>query len=199
MLGAERPEATRRAGRGRHGRLGAGRVYLRDPGGDQILADRLAVDLAEQLLDVAVIGGGETLEHRIGVVVTSLDTLEVEDREATEASQRAGHPGVDHRVHRGGQDRDRQVDAAQGLGEIDVRRLDGVGARSERHVLETVGRADRIHLRMEDAALRRTRRLGWGGDPGSIDHVLLLCRQTLDSARPRAPRVYQRVSFGCPR
>ena len=126
------------------------------PGGDQVLADRLLVDLAEQVLDVAVGGGGDSLEDRVGVVVAGLDALEVEDREAAEAGQRAGHPGVDDGVHRGGEDRDRQVDAAEGLGEIDVGRLDGVGAGGERDVLEAVGRADRVDLRMEDAALRRT-------------------------------------------
>ena len=164
--------------------------------GDQLLADRLLVDLAEQLLDVAVGGGRQPLEDRVGVVVAGLDALEIEDREATEAGQRTGQPGVDDRIHRGSQDRDRQVDAAEDLGEVDVGRLDGVGAGGERDVLEAVGRADRVDLRMEDAPLRGTRRLGGGGDPGSLDHVLLLCRLAPDL---HAPRVYQRVSFGCPR
>ena len=80
-----------------------------EPGCDQVLADRLQVDLGEELLDVAVGRGGDPLQDGVGVVVAGLDAFEVEDRETAETGELAGHPDIDDGVHRGGQDRDRRA------------------------------------------------------------------------------------------
>ena len=171
MLGAERPEPTRRPGcRGDRG-LRARGMDLVEPPRDEVLADRLLVGLGEERLDVAVGGRRDPLEDRVRIVVARLDTLEVEDRQAAEPRQRAGHPRVDDGVHRRGEDRDRQVDAAERLGQVDVGRLDRVGAGRERHVLEAVGRPDRVHLRVEDAPLRGARSGSLAdGAPVRVDH-----------------------------
>ena len=155
VLGTERAEAAGGAGRGGHGGLAPGGVDGRQPGGDEVLADRLLVDLGEEPLDLVVRRGGDPLEQRVRIVVASLDAFEVEDGQAAEAGEFAGHPRVHDRIHRGGQDRDREVDAAEGLGEVDVRRFDGVRARGERDVLEPVGRSDGVDLGVEDASRRR--------------------------------------------
>ena len=56
MLCAKRAEATGRARRGRNRGLGPRCVDRLDLGSDQLLADRLLVDLAEEVLDVAIGG-----------------------------------------------------------------------------------------------------------------------------------------------
>ena len=144
----------------------------------------LLVDLGQEVVDLGI-GEPRRSGARIvvGIVVARLDALKVEDGEPTEPGQFAGHPCVDDRVHRGGEDRDGEVDAAEGLGQIDVGRLDRVGAGGERDILEAVGRPDGVDLGMEDAARRR------GGCLGSLDHVALLCP-------PR--RVEVRLTVGCP-
>ena len=116
MLGAERPEPAGGAGRRGDGGLRAGGVDLVEPAGDEVLADRLLVGLGEERLDVAVGGRRDPLEDRVRVVVARLDALEVEDRQPAEPRQRAGHPRVDHGVHRRREDRDRQVDAGRTSG-----------------------------------------------------------------------------------
>ena len=196
VFSAERPEPPGRPRRRSDRRLRPGRVDLVETPNDQLLADRFTVGLGEQALDLVIGRRGDAIEDRGRFVVAGLDALEVQDREATEAGQRPGHPRIDDRVHRRGQDRDRKVDAAEGLAEIDVGRLDGVGTGCERDVLEPVGRADRVNLGMEDTALRGTGQLGRGGHPGSLDHVALLSNLTVALS---LSRVYQRVSFGCPR
>ena len=131
-----------------------------EPGRDQVLADRLQVDLGEELLDVAVGCGGDPLQDGVGVVVAGLDALEVEDRETAETRELAGHPHVDDGVHRGGQDRDLERDAAERLREVDVRRLDRVRSGRQRDVLEAIGGPDRVDLGMEDAPAGRGGGLG---------------------------------------
>ena len=176
MLGTERAEAAGGARRGGDGGPRPGGVDGLDAGGDQVLADRLLIRLGEQVVDLGVGGGGDAPQDLGRVVVACLDALEVEDREATQAGQLAGHPHVDDGVHGRSQDRDGEVDATERLAEVDVGRLDRVRARRQRDVLEAVGRPDGIDLRMEDTARGRggrRRRLG------SLDHVALLCRLTV--------------------
>ena len=93
-----------------------------------------------------------------GVVVAELHALEVEEREPAEAGELGGQPDVGDRVHRRGDDRELEADAAEVLREDDVGRVDRVRAGGERDVLEAVGRADRVHLRAEDPPVRQ--RLG---------------------------------------
>ena len=92
MLGAERPEPAGGARRGRDGGLRAGGVDRLEPRGDQLLADRLRVDLGEEVLDLTVGRRGDALEDRVGVVVAGLDALEVEDGESAEPGELAGEP-----------------------------------------------------------------------------------------------------------
>ena len=179
VLRAERPEPAGGARRGGDRGAGPGGVDLVEPARDELLADRLQVGLGEQVLDLVVGRRGDAGEDLVRLVVARLDALEVEDREATEPRQRPGHPRIHDGVHGGREDRDREVDAAEDLGEIDVGRLDRVGARRERDVLEAVGRADRVHLGPEHASRRGTRGRGRGGGLGTLDHVALLCRLTV--------------------
>ena len=198
MLGAERPEPAGRAGRRGDGRLRAGGVDLLEPARDEVLADRLAGRPRRGARWTSSSGAvGDPLEDRVGIVVAGLDALEVQDREPAEAGQLAGQPGIDDRVHRRGEDRDREVDAAERLGEVDVGRLDGVGAGRERDVLEAVGRADRVDLRVEDAPLGRVagsgmcvvavRSITWPSCAAS--RWAACCRESTSDARPPDGRV----------
>ena len=149
---------------------------LVEPAGDEVLADRLLVGLGEERLDVAVGGRRDPGEDRVRIVVAGLDALEVEDRPA-----RRDAPA--HRPIRGSTTAsiaDARIGIARSMpqnvwAEVDVGRLDRVGARGERHVLEAVGRPDRVHLRVEDAPLRGARRLGSRGRAGSFDHGAAVC------------------------
>jgi hypothetical protein len=143
-------------------------VDLVDPTGDQVLADRRLVGGGEVVLDLVVGRGGDPAQDRVGVLVAGLHALEVEDRQPSELGQRAGKPRIDHRVHRRGEDRDAQLDAAEGLREIDVGRLDRFGTGSQGDVLEAVGRPDRVDLRAEDAPAGGRR---WLVDPGGFGTV----------------------------
>jgi hypothetical protein len=124
---------------------------LLDPAGDEILPDGLCVRGREEVLHFAVGRGGDLREHCIGIVVPSLNTLEVQDRQPTETSERPGEARIDDRVHRGREDGDRERNAAEIKGEVDVGGLDRVGAGRKRDVLEAVRRPDRVDLRAEDA------------------------------------------------
>ena len=177
VLGAERPEAARGGGRRGDRGLRTRGMDLIEPPRDELLADRLLVGLGEERPEVGVVGRRDPLEDRVGVVVARLDALEVQDGEPAEPGERAGHPRVHDRVHRRGEDRDREVDAAEGLGQIDIGRLDGVGAGSERDVLEAVGRADRVHLGVEDPSTRRLTRVADLECLGSVDHLTLRSRR----------------------
>jgi hypothetical protein len=106
-------------------------VDLRDPAGDQLLADRRCVHLGEKVLDRVVRCGRDLLENRVGIVVSSLDALEVQHREAAESGELAGEPGIDDRVHRGGDDRNREREPGQRTGQVDVGRFDRLRAGCE--------------------------------------------------------------------
>ena len=138
-----------------------------ESGRDEVLADRLLIDLREERLDVRVRGRGDALEDAVRIVVAGLHALEVQDRQAAEPGQLPRQPRVDHGVHRGREDGDPELDAAEHLREVDVGRFDRAGAGRERHVLEAVGRSDRVHLAVEDAARSRLGR----GRLGSVDHA----------------------------
>ena len=90
VLGAERPEPTRRAGRRRDRRLRPRGMDLVEPAGDEVLADRLLVGLGEERREIAVGGRRDPLEDGVRIVVARLDALEVEDRQPAETRQRAG-------------------------------------------------------------------------------------------------------------
>ena len=136
---------------------------LGDPPRDQLLADRRGVGRGKRVVDLVVGSGGDRGEDLAGLVVAGLDALEVEDRQAAEPGQPAGERGVDDRVHRRREDRDRELDAAEDLAQLDVGRLDRVGAGRERDVLEAVGRAEVVDLRAEDAPVGR-------GAGGLVEH-----------------------------
>ncbi len=184
VLGAERPErASRARGRGDR-RLRARGVDLVESPGDEVLAHRLQVGLGEEGLDVGIRRRGDLAEQLVRVVVAGLDALEIEDRETAESPELPGEPGIDDGVHGGREDRDGEIDAGERLGQVDIGRFDRVRAGGERDVLEAVRRADRVHLRMEDAALGRRAEIRLR----SVDHVALLCRLTVGCCCPESTR-----------
>ena len=63
MLGAERPEPAGGARRRRDRGLRARGVDRLEAGGDEVLADRLLVDLGEQVLDL-VVGAPSAIRSR---------------------------------------------------------------------------------------------------------------------------------------
>ena len=73
--------------------------------------DRLAVDPLDDLGRLVQAGGGDAVEHLVGILVAGKDPLEVQDREAAEAAHLDGEPGADHTVHGGGDHRDLRSDA----------------------------------------------------------------------------------------
>ena len=113
VLGAERAEPPGDARRGRDRGLRARRVDRLDAVGDEVLADRLLIRLRQDVVDLGVRCRRDPLQDRVGIVVAGLDALEVEDREPAEPCQLPGHPGIHDRVHRRGEDRDLELDAAE--------------------------------------------------------------------------------------
>ena len=94
-----------------------GGVQLLDPAGDQVLADRGAVGLGEDVLHLAVRRRDDPVDDLGRVVVPELDALEVEDRQAAQPRQLAGQAHVRDGVHGRGEDRDPELDAAERLAE----------------------------------------------------------------------------------
>ena len=111
----------------------------------------------QDVVDLVVRRRRDLREDRRRVVVARLDALEVQDREPTELRECPGEGRIDDRVHRRGEDRDRELEPAERLRKVDVGRLDRLGAGSQRDVLEAVGRTDGIELRAERRQLRRRR------------------------------------------
>src|SRR5581483_1063471 len=121
----------------------------------------------------------DTPEDVIRLVVAGLDSLEIEDRETAEPGERGGEADVDDRVHRRGEDRDRERQSAEDLIERDVGRLDRVRAGRERDVLEAVRRPDRVDLRAEGTT-------SGGGDwARALDHGSSSLDRSPDSTVPR--------------
>ena len=190
VLRAEWSEAAR-DGRGRRDRrFRARRMDRLDPRRDQVLADGLSVGLGKDVVDIGIGCRGDPLEHLVGIVEPSLDPLEIEDGQAAEPCQLPGHPRIDDRVHRRGEDGDRQVDAAERLGEVDVGRLDRIGARRERDILEAVRRTDGVDLGPEGAACGR--RSACFGYVGPVDHVALPAASRWAASTPSLPRTVGR-------
>ena len=194
VLGAERPEPARGAGRRGHRGLRAGGVDLVDPARDRGPRGS-AAGRPRRGRPGPRRRARSAIRARIScrVVVARLDALEVEDRQAAEPGQRAGERRVDDRVHRRGEDRDRELDAAEGLGELDVGRLDRVRARARARRPRSRRSGGSVDLRAEDAALGRGRDLRVRRRCASLDHVALLCRLTVGLLLSRSlPRQHGR-------
>ena len=86
-------------------------------------------------------------QQRVGLVVACLDTLQVQDRDATQASQLAREPDVHHGVHGGGEHRDAQAQTREVDGGIDLGRLDRLHAGRQRDIVKAIGPPDAIEPR----------------------------------------------------
>jgi hypothetical protein len=104
-------------------------VDLLDPAGDQLLPDRLGVGRGQEVVDGVVRRGGEPLEDCVGVVVTGLNALEIQDRQPAEPAELRREPDVDDRVHRRREDWDCEREPGERAADVDVGRLDRLGAR----------------------------------------------------------------------
>jgi hypothetical protein len=133
---------------------------------DELFPDGSGVHLGQEVLDRIVGRGRDPFEDRVGIVVAGLDALEVQHREATQPGQLAREARIDHRVHRRGDDRDRERDPGQRTGDVDVGRLDRLGAGSQRDVLEAERGAEVVDLRAKRAARRERGRRGAGRGRG---------------------------------
>ena len=113
-------DALRRQGGGADHAL---RLDLADPLGDQLLLDRLAVDLLHLAGRLFLAERGDPLELLLSVLITREDALEVEHGEPPEAADRAGGGGRDDPVHRAGQQRQLEAVVAELPADVDVVRI----------------------------------------------------------------------------
>ena len=86
--------------RERRARSDAGVADLRDAAADQLVLDRLGVDLLHAARRLLGLERGDLLEVRLRVLVARPETFEVETREAAEPADLDRGAGRDHAVHR---------------------------------------------------------------------------------------------------
>ena len=117
-----------------------------DPLRDQRLFNWLRVKFCEQLLDVTLRCGADGRKVREWIVVSEPETLKVDAGQTAEFVQQAGSCWRDHRIHRGGDDWHGEGDAAEVLGEINIRWICGVRPWGERDVIEPESGSEVVDL-----------------------------------------------------
>ena len=182
----------------RRGGDDAVRLDLLDALRDQLLLDRLLVDLLH-------LPGGLVARRRpamrssidVRVLVAGPDALEVQDGEAAEAADDARGLRRDDAVHRGGEQRELEAVRAERPGDVDVVGVARPARRDDRYVIESIGAA-RL-LASADLDLHGGI-LGVGADGvGRHNHVTPLLPELWPGALPeRTSTALGREGEGCP-
>ena len=125
----------------RRGGDDAVRLDLLDALRDQLLLDRLLVDLLHLPGGLVARQARDALEHRVGVLVAGPDPLEVQHGEPAEAADDARGLRRDDPVHRGGEQRELEAVRAERPGDVDVVGIARPARRDDRYVIESIGAA----------------------------------------------------------
>ena len=125
----------------RRGGDDAVRLDLLDALRDQLLLDRLLVDLLHLARGLVAVQPRDALELRVGVLVAGPDALEVQDRETAEAADHAGGLGRHDAVHGRGEQRQLEAIGPERPRDVDVVGIPRAPRRDDRDVVESVGAA----------------------------------------------------------
>ncbi len=110
-----------------------------DEGGDQLVSHRLLVRLGEDVCGcLPGLGGRDSLDDRRGVLVASVEALQVDEGDPAVAADAHREVAVGDRVHGRCEERDLEAEAAELRGKVDLGRVGGHGTGDERNLLEAV-------------------------------------------------------------
>src|SRR6185436_1421613 len=117
----------------------AGVADLGDAAADELVLQRLRVDLLHAARRLLGLERRDLLEVRLRVLVARPEAFEVETREAAEPPDLDRGARRDHAVHRRRDERQREVVRVDLPGDVDVLGVPGPAARDDRDVVEPVG------------------------------------------------------------
>ena len=132
----------RHRGAARH----AGVRDLADPLADQVLLDRLLVELLHAPRRLVVGERGDLLVHRLGVLVARPQALEVQAGQAAEPPDLDRRGGRDGRVHGARHHRDREGVRVDLPGDVHVVGVPGAPRGHDRDLVEPVGTPSHLPL-----------------------------------------------------
>src|SRR5438270_5656582 len=112
---------------------------LADALGDQLGLDRLAIDLLHLTRRLLLRQRGDPFELLLGVLVAREDPLQVEHRQASEATDDGGGLRRYDAVHRRGQHRELELVGTELPRDVDVVRVPRAPRGNDRNVVEAVG------------------------------------------------------------
>ena len=149
---------------------------------DQLFLDRLAVDALDDLGRFFQAGGGDAVEHLVGILVSGEDALEVEHREARRAApSRWRTRGSTTPSMAAAMIGMLESTAAELPGDVHLVGVDGDGARNQRDIVEPV-RARAFRPRPTHMPMRSPTLLG----PAPLAAADPVCREP--PARPTVVR-----------
>src|SRR6185436_1266739 len=119
----------------------AGVADLGDAAADELVLQRLRVDLLHAARRLLGLERRDLLEVRLRVLVARPEAFEVETREPAEPTDLDRRAGRHHAVHRRRDERQREVVRVDLPGDVDVFGVPGPPARDDRDVVEPVGPA----------------------------------------------------------
>ncbi len=138
---------------------------LADPPDDELLLDRLAVELLHPAGGLLVGERGDLLEDRLGVLVSGPQPLQVQDGEAAEPPDLDRRGRGHHGVHRRGHHRQAEPERVDLPGDVHVVGVPGAPGGDDRHLVEPV----RPPGRPADADLDLHRTPRYGTTPTARD------------------------------
>ena len=124
---------------GTHRRDAAAGLDLGNPLADEILPDRLAVELLHQRHELLLAHRRDPVQDRVGVVVAALHPLKVQHPQGSLAGEFHAHPHIHHAIHGAGDDRDLPLDAPQGPAAVGDGGIDGAPPRHQGDLIDAVG------------------------------------------------------------
>src|SRR5918995_3227294 len=131
-------------GRQRRARDHARRLDLLDAGADQLLLDRLGVDLLEAASGLLGLELADLLEDPLGILVAGPQAFEVEAAHAPELADTDRRRRRSHPVHRRRHQREVEVERVELPGDVDVLGISRPAAGDDGDVVEPVSPAPRL-------------------------------------------------------
>jgi len=113
-------------------------LYLLDPLANKLLFDRLVVHLLHQGSNLIVRSFCNALQHFIGVAISSLDALKIQNREATMRMELRGKTNINNGIHRRGQHRNIEGIFAQFEGYIHLVWVNRDITRDQRDIVKSI-------------------------------------------------------------
>ena len=128
----------------RRARTHTGVLDLADALADQLVLDRLLVELLHPARGLLRIEFGDLVQHRVGVLVPRPQTLEVQAPQPTEPTDLDRGLRGDHPVHRRRDEWQVELEGVDVPADIDIFRVTRAPARHDRNVVEPVGPSSRL-------------------------------------------------------